>query len=162
MVAAAGYARRDVRTARHGHRGIIDTTRIFSQARQDRAAGLATLLEMCTRSLAMLTPHYDRRPVAAVSQNPAVGGGQLVPRNGDARQPAFGSEPWLQESSERCYKLSVHSRTAYSRLALQTRDLDARKANFAGIWGDFGGTLRRAPWASFSHPPGFPRRTSFP
>ena len=29
---------------------------------------------------------------------------------------------------------------AYSRLALQTQDLDARKVNFLGIWGDFGGT----------------------
>ena len=34
-----------------------------------------------------------------------------------------------------------NSRTAYSRLALQTRDLHETKANFAGIWGDFGGTL---------------------
>jgi hypothetical protein len=28
---------------------------------------------------------------------------------------------------------------------LQTRDLDARKVNIAIIWGDFGGTRRRAP-----------------
>jgi hypothetical protein len=32
---------------------------------------------------------------------------------------------------------------AYSRLALQTQDLDAQETSFAGIWGDFGGTLRR-------------------
>ena len=42
----------------------------------------------------------------------------------------------------RTYNPSVNSRTAHSRLALQTQDLDARKVNFPGIWGDFGGTLR--------------------
>src|ERR1039457_5355031 len=29
---------------------------------------------------------------------------------------------------------------ALGRLALQTRDLDARKSIYAGIWGDYGGT----------------------
>src|ERR1035437_3148350 len=41
----------------------------------------------------------------------------------------------------RTYNPSVNSRTAYSCLALQTQDLDARKADFPRIWGDFGGTL---------------------
>src|ERR1035437_4317875 len=38
---------------------------------------------------------------------------------------------------------------AYSRLALQTQYLDVQKPNFPGIWGDFGGTLRRSSGASF-------------
>src|ERR1035441_3217749 len=40
----------------------------------------------------------------------------------------------------RTYNPSVNSRMAYSRLALQTQDLDALETNSAGIWGDFGGT----------------------
>src|ERR1035437_5175100 len=92
-----------------------------------------------------VTPHYNRRPVAAVSQHPVVGGGQLVLRNGDARQPAFGSAPWLQESSERGSKRSVNSRNGCSRLTLQTRDLDAQKSRFRGNWGDFGGTHEPLP-----------------
>jgi len=31
---------------------------------------------------------------------------------------------------------------AFSRLALQTQDLYARKSNSSGNWGDFGGTLK--------------------
>ena len=42
----------------------------------------------------------------------------------------------------RTYNPSVNSRTAYGRLALQTRDLGARKSNFPGILGDFGGTVQ--------------------
>ena len=44
---------------------------------------------------------------------------------------------------------SVNSRKAYSRFALQTQDLDVQKPNFPGIWGDFGGTLRRSSGTSF-------------
>ena len=48
---------------------------------------------MYTRStgdlIETVTPHYDRRPVGAVSQHPVAGGGQLVPRNGDARPTSF-------------------------------------------------------------------------
>ena len=40
---------------------------------------------------------------------------------------------------ELTYNLSVNSRMAYSELALQTQDLDARKANSPGLLGDFGG-----------------------
>ena len=41
----------------------------------------------------------------------------------------------------RTYNPSVNSRTAYSRLALQTQDLRARRADFPGNWGDSVGTL---------------------
>ena len=39
------------------------------------------------------------------------------------------------------YNPSVNSRTAHSRLALQTLDLDARKTDYRVNWGDSGGTL---------------------
>jgi hypothetical protein len=74
---------------------------------------------------------------------PGISRAELVLRNGDARQPAFGSEPWLQESSRRCYKLSVNSRNGCSRLALQTLNLHARKTDYRVNWGDSGGTPRR-------------------
>src|ERR1035438_5420080 len=38
------------------------------------------------------------------------------------------------------YNPSVNSRTACSRLTLQTRDLDAQNRDFPGNWGDSGGT----------------------
>ena len=47
----------------------------------------------------------------------------------------------------RTYNPSVNSRMVYSRLALQTQDLEAQKAGFSGNWGDSGGThiLKRMP-----------------
>lgn len=45
-------------------------------------------------------------------------------------------------SRTRTYNLSANSRMAFSRLALQTQDLYARKSNSSGNWGDFGGTLK--------------------
>ena len=47
MVAAAGYARRDVRTAGNGPQGITEATGFPSQPRHNRAVGLATFLK-CT------------------------------------------------------------------------------------------------------------------
>ena len=44
----------------------------------------------------------------------------------------------------RTYNPSVNSRTAYSRLALQTQDLYAQKADYRVNWGDSGGTLENA------------------
>ena len=53
----------------------------------------------------------------------------------------FGKNEIGSSGRTRTYNPSVNSRTAYSRLALQTQDLDALKVSFAGIWGEFGGTL---------------------
>ena len=53
---------------------------------------------------------------------------------------------WKQFGSSgrtRPYNPSVNRRRAYSRLTLQTQDLDAQKTDLAGIWGDSGGTLLR-------------------
>src|ERR1035437_3901808 len=49
----------------------------------------------------------------------------------------FGSSGRIRTSNP-----SVNSRTACSRLVLQTRDLDARKSNFTGIWGYYSGVLQ--------------------
>jgi hypothetical protein len=48
----------------------------------------------------------------------------------------------------RTYNPSVNSRTACSRLALQTRNLHARKADYRVNWGYSGGTLRHSSGAS--------------
>jgi ribosome recycling factor len=53
------------------------------------------------------------------------------------------------QCSARTYNPSVNSRMAYSRLALQTRDLDVQKTNSRGIWGDFGGTPDASSGTSF-------------
>jgi hypothetical protein len=64
-----------------------------------------------------------------------------VPRNGDARQPDFSSETVVAGIIGAATTTgSVNSRTACSRLALQTRDLHAQKVSLQGIWGDFGGS----------------------
>jgi hypothetical protein len=48
--------------------------------------------------------------------------------------------------SVRTYNPSVNSRMGHSELALQTRDLDARKAIICGIWGYFWGTPPTLVW----------------
>ena len=54
---------------------------------------------------------------------------------------AFGGTEFGSSGRTRTYNPSVNSREAYSRLTLQTRDLDAPKSNFPGNWGDSGGTV---------------------
>src|ERR1035441_7928564 len=76
--------------------------------------------------------------------------GTFLPINGSAsltRRPERISKWEIFGSSggTRTYNPSVNSRTAYSRLALQTQDLDAQKANYRVNWGDFGGTRPRGP-----------------
>src|ERR1039458_6533159 len=48
--------------------------------------------------------------------------------------------PTVEEGRIRAYNPSVNSRLACSRLALQIRDLDARKSDYRVNWGDSGGT----------------------
>ena len=61
---------------------------------------------------------------------------------------AFGSS-----GRTRTYNPSVNSRKAYSRLALQTQDLHARKADCRINWGDSGGTLQRSFRSQFPTSP---------
>ena len=64
-------------------------------------------------------------------------------------EAGFGEKEIGSSGRIRTYNPSVNSRKAYSRFALQTQDLDVQNPNFPGIWGDFGGTLRRSSGTSF-------------
>ena len=53
----------------------------------------------------------------------------------------FGKTGFGSAGRTRTYNPSVNSRTAFSRLALQTQDLHSQNADYRVNWGDSGGTL---------------------
>jgi|ERR1035437_5848866 hypothetical protein len=124
--------------------GIPKATRILSQARHKPGGRAGDHLEMCTRStgdlIETVTSHYDRRPCRR--RFPWLMAERRTTRAPERRRPStnFRFEPWLQESSWRCYNPSVNSRTAYRQFTLQTKGLDVRKANIPGIWCGIGVT----------------------